>query len=100
MSYDFILVERDPPIATVRLNRPQVLNALSPEVKNTLGAAFGDKFTELNSDFAANANRLLASSDTSTLFKSTFNNIRLLGQRNGGRWNATTTAGIDAEYGN
>jgi enoyl-CoA hydratase len=27
--YEFIIVEKDPPIATVRLNRPQVLNALS-----------------------------------------------------------------------
>jgi enoyl-CoA hydratase len=27
-----VLVEKDPPIATVRLNRPKVLNALSPEL--------------------------------------------------------------------
>ena len=32
MSYEFILVDREPPIATVRLNRPQVLNALSPDL--------------------------------------------------------------------
>ncbi len=31
-AYQHILVEPDPPIATVRLNRPKVLNALSPEV--------------------------------------------------------------------
>jgi enoyl-CoA hydratase len=31
-----ILVERDPPIAVVRLNRPEVLNALSPIVVQTL----------------------------------------------------------------
>ena len=30
--YTFILVEPDPPIATVRLNRPQVLNALSRDL--------------------------------------------------------------------
>ena len=32
MSYEFILVDREPPIATVRLNRPKVLNALSPDL--------------------------------------------------------------------
>ena len=32
MTYDHILVDREPPIATVRLNRPQVLNALSPDL--------------------------------------------------------------------
>lgn len=32
MSYEFILVDHEPPIATVRLNRPQVLNALSPDL--------------------------------------------------------------------
>ena len=32
MAYAYILVERQPPIATVRLNRPQVLNALSPDL--------------------------------------------------------------------
>lgn len=32
VEYEFILIERDPPIATVRLNRPQVLNALSRQL--------------------------------------------------------------------
>lgn len=32
MSYEFILVDHEPPIATVRLNRPKVLNALSPDL--------------------------------------------------------------------
>jgi enoyl-CoA hydratase len=32
VSYEFILVDREPPIATVRLNRPKVLNALSPDL--------------------------------------------------------------------
>lgn len=76
------------------------LNALSPAVKSKLIAAYGDQFTELNNDFADNANRLLTSSETSAFFKSTFDNIRLLGKTHNGRWNATTTAGIDAEYGN
>jgi len=30
VTYEFILVEKDPPIATVRFNRPRVLNALNP----------------------------------------------------------------------
>lgn len=30
MEYENILVEKDPPIATVRFNRPKVLNALNP----------------------------------------------------------------------
>lgn len=76
------------------------LSTLSPAVKAKLGVAFGEQFAALNSDFAANSNRLLTSSDTAPFFKSTFENIRLLGQTKGGRWNATTTAAIDAEYGN
>jgi enoyl-CoA hydratase len=32
VSYEFILVDHEPPIATVRLNRPQVFNALSPDL--------------------------------------------------------------------
>lgn len=32
MEYEHILVEKDPPIATVRFNRPKRLNALSPAV--------------------------------------------------------------------
>jgi enoyl-CoA hydratase len=31
-DYEYILVDRDPPIATVKLNRPKVLNALSPDL--------------------------------------------------------------------
>lgn len=39
MGYDFILVEREAPIATVTLNRPKVLNALSPDlVREVTGA--------------------------------------------------------------
>ena len=31
-DYQYILVEKEPPIATVTLNRPEVLNALSPDL--------------------------------------------------------------------
>ncbi len=41
-----ILVEQDPPIAVVRLNRPEVLNALSPEVM----AALCGSLEELDAD--------------------------------------------------
>ncbi len=39
MEEPLVLVEKDPPIATVRLNRPKVLNALSPELIGQLVAA-------------------------------------------------------------
>jgi enoyl-CoA hydratase len=39
MGYEHILVEIDPPIATVTLNRPKVLNALSPDVIRELTSA-------------------------------------------------------------
>lgn len=39
MDEPLILVHRDPPIATVQINRPKVLNALSPEVIDGLVAA-------------------------------------------------------------
>src|SRR5258708_14230104 len=32
VGYEFITVDVEPPIATVTLNRPKVLNALSPEL--------------------------------------------------------------------
>jgi enoyl-CoA hydratase len=47
MGYEHILVEIEPPIATVTLNRPKVLNALSPaligEVSAALTALDGDE---------------------------------------------------------
>jgi len=46
MAYDNILVEIEAPIATVTLNRPKVLNALSPELIRELTTALG----ELDSD--------------------------------------------------
>src|ERR1700693_3948012 len=46
MGYENILVEVEPPIATITLNRPKVLNALSPdligEVNEALGALDAD----------------------------------------------------------
>jgi len=38
-EFQYVLVERDPPIATVRLNRPEVLNALSHELVGELVCA-------------------------------------------------------------
>ena len=42
MGYEHILVEIEPPIATVTLNRPKVLNALSPAVVGEVAAALGE----------------------------------------------------------
>jgi enoyl-CoA hydratase len=42
MAYEHILVEVEPPIATVTLNRPKVLNALSPELVREVTAALAD----------------------------------------------------------
>src|SRR5919197_3031984 len=39
MGYDHILVEIEPPIATITLHRPKVLNALSPELIDELTTA-------------------------------------------------------------
>src|SRR5881296_350475 len=42
MGYEHILVEVEPPIATVTLNRPKVLNALSPDLIRELTGALSD----------------------------------------------------------
>jgi enoyl-CoA hydratase len=42
MGYENILVEIEPPIATVTLNRPKVLNALSPDLIRELNVALGE----------------------------------------------------------
>jgi enoyl-CoA hydratase len=42
MGYEHILVEVDPPVATVTLNRPKVLNALSPELMREVTAALAE----------------------------------------------------------
>src|SRR2546425_11021016 len=42
MGYEHILVEIEPPIATVTLNRPKVLNALSPAVIGEGSAALSE----------------------------------------------------------
>src|SRR5467141_1960156 len=39
MGYEFITVDVEPPIATVTLNRPKVLNALSPELVGEVNQA-------------------------------------------------------------
>src|SRR6202022_303508 len=39
---EHILVEVDPPVATVTLNRPKVLNALSPELMREVTAALAE----------------------------------------------------------
>src|ERR1700716_783200 len=42
MGYEHILVELEVPIATVTLNRPKVLNALSPDLVREVNEALGD----------------------------------------------------------
>jgi enoyl-CoA hydratase len=42
MGYEHILVESDPPIATITLNRPKVLNALSPALIGELTGALSE----------------------------------------------------------
>lgn len=42
MGYEHILVEIEPPIATVTLNRPKVLNALSPDLIRELTTALAE----------------------------------------------------------
>jgi enoyl-CoA hydratase len=42
MGYEHILVEIEPPIATVTLNRPKVLNALSPDLIREVNEALGE----------------------------------------------------------
>src|SRR6266508_1053140 len=51
MGYEHILVEIEAPIATVTLNRPKVLNALSPELIRELTTAL----TELDADDSVRA---------------------------------------------
>ncbi len=42
MGYEHILVEIEPPIATITLNRPKVLNALSPELIGELTGSLSE----------------------------------------------------------
>ena len=51
MAYEYIKVEPDPPIATITLDRPKVLNALSPAVIAEVGQAL----SELDADDAVRA---------------------------------------------
>src|SRR6202521_4008795 len=51
MGYEHVLVEIEPPIATVTLNRPKVLNALSPDLIREVNLALA----ELDDDEAVRA---------------------------------------------
>src|SRR5438128_10376257 len=51
MGYEHILLELEPPIATLTLNRPKVLNALSPELIRELTGAL----SELDADASVRA---------------------------------------------
>src|ERR1700694_4664332 len=51
MGYEHVLVEIEPPIATVTLNRPKVLNALSPALIGELTGAL----SELDADDSVRA---------------------------------------------
>jgi enoyl-CoA hydratase len=51
MGYEHILVDLEPPIATITLNRPKVLNALSPGVIREVATAL----TELEADDSVRA---------------------------------------------
>ena len=42
MGYEHILVDQEPPIATVTFNRPKVLNALSPDLIREVTLALGE----------------------------------------------------------
>ena len=42
MGFEHILVDIEPPIATVTLNRPKVLNALSPDLVREINMALGE----------------------------------------------------------
>lgn len=42
MSYETIIVERDGPLLTITLNRPERLNAMPPAMADEIGAAFYD----------------------------------------------------------
>jgi enoyl-CoA hydratase len=42
MAYEFILSEVEPPVGVITLNRPKVLNALSPELIGEVTAALGE----------------------------------------------------------
>ncbi|MER3397825.1 MAG: hypothetical protein C4315_07020 [Chloroflexota bacterium] len=42
MTYRYILYEKDGPVATITLNRPEVLNAISPELESELHRALDE----------------------------------------------------------
>jgi len=42
MSYEFVLYEKSGPVASITLNRPQALNAISRELENELHLALDE----------------------------------------------------------
>ena len=42
MSYETIIVEKDGPLTTITLDRPDRLNAMAPQMADEIGAAFYD----------------------------------------------------------
>lgn len=55
------------------------LNALSPELKNQVTAAFGDQLKGVNDMFAKQVQRLTGMSDVGPLLKSTLDKVKLFG---------------------
>src|SRR5919199_1829317 len=87
MTHELVLVEREQPIAVVRLNRPDRLNALSDELMDELVGAL----TELDRDEAVRCivvggseRAFAAGADIGELARSSA--IELYYQRRGGRW--------------
>ncbi len=79
MSYEAILVERDAPVATITMNRPERRNALSVEMMNELIDAFktlGKEKDVRSIILAANGPAFSAGHDLRELVGGTINNYR------------------------
>jgi enoyl-CoA hydratase/carnithine racemase len=79
MSYEAILVERDAPVATITMNRPERRNALSVEMMNELIDAFktlGRDKAVRSVILAANGPAFSAGHDLRELVGGTINNYR------------------------
>ena len=53
MSYETIRVDRDGPLLTITLNRPERLNAMPPAMADEIGQAFYDLSAGVDTDRAA-----------------------------------------------
>ena len=53
MAYELLLLEREPPLATITLNRPDKRNALSHALRLELAAAIGELDTDDELEAAA-----------------------------------------------